>query len=132
MKARNGFVSNSSTASFVIAGVLLDAETNSRLDVLKRLFPEDIPEDEDDLCDWMHDNAHSEDTWVDTADGDNSLPEGMTFAGVLVDRSFSDGGHREVCYRLSEVETKVGEIRTKLGLSEEEYPTMLISGTECC
>jgi len=132
VKTRQGFVSNSSTASFVIAGVLLNSKTNSRLDVLKRLFPEDIPEDEAELEDWEHDSAHSADVWVDTADGDNSLPNGKTFAGVLINRVRSDGDSQNSVCKLSEVETRVEAIRVKLGLSKDKYPTMLISGTECC
>lgn len=132
MKFRQGFVSNSSTSSFVVAGVLLDAKTNSCMDVLKKIFPDTIPEGEDAQEDWMYAMGHSKETWVRTSNGDNSLPKGKTFAGVLF-AQFSNYGdsNKQLCL-LSDLETKVEAIRSKLELSKEEYPTVLISGTRAC
>ena len=139
MKTRQGFVSNSSTSSFVAIGIFLDAKTNTMLSVLTTLYPDEVPppanpedpEDTDDQDEWIWETAMRE-ILVKEGGKDNTLPKDTIFVGHTIDTGDDEGTQMEGRWTLTELEDKVNAIRDRLGLPRDSYPTELVTGTDCC
>jgi len=104
MKTRQGFVSNSSTSSFVVIGFYIDdlKAAREKLNIDPKLEDSELQKY-----------------------GIIYFYDCIPMAGVFLAYVSSDDGQTEENVNLSEVATKVEEIRVKLGL---EGPAKLISG----
>lgn len=124
MKTRNGFVSNSSTSSFVLVGFLMDEGPDYKA-TIRGLFS-DVPEDEDEFWDWLHEEAPC---YVRTG-SDDGIPDGKIFLGRKVAET-SDYEMPEKNLDLLGVVKELEELRVKMGLPED-LPARLLTGTRCC
>ena len=139
MKTREGFVSNSSTSSFVVMGFVLDESVMSKDDIL--LFLGVDVEAERARC------HEEDDDWEDRFDevfweamdgsgfeirmgGDDGGPKGKVLVGVPV-ASFDDAGACDSQSNLADVLVKVDALRKKLALGDD-VPVQVCSGTYAC
>lgn len=143
MKIRNGFVSNSSSSSFVLVGFTVPHGTFTDQDYLKKLYSyTNVPEGELDEA--------LEDAFYDLMDGNNvdnrndgkisvctdtecGAPRGVHLIGVRVaDVSSEDGGFVPTSFDFYALATVAERARKRLGVSAEDAPIRLFVGTRLC
>ena len=119
MKIRNGFVSNSSSSSFVVIGCSLPKKLQKRL-------AEKLGMTSGDDNEWMYDGTVEEKFKMGVISTEDSTDGGYIFGDVLADVS-SDGEYMERTTipfdKLKKVEAKIHEI---LG---EDVPVAIHMGT---
>jgi len=152
MKIRAGFVSNSSSASFVIVGFEVDASDSK--EVVKKIFdlsdedimekmknsfygekPEDIedPDQIKEFCDELLYDLKDEKKNFDWLYGEGSVPDGKMIVGKLLSYIRSDDygdnidGTSE--FTIEELATTIQELKTKM---ESTEPTKVYTGSMCC
>lgn len=83
MTFRTGFVSNSSSSSFVCIGYLVDKKKYVIEDLVRKLFPEEAPNKYDDLYDILN-GLVDNDKEISIADGgdETGVPEDKVMIGV--------------------------------------------------
>jgi len=117
MKMRAGFVSNSSTSSFVLVGIFLDANQFTTSDLEHRLGN----------CGWKGKFTIQEESEEDGI----FVPSGKIFAGARLLR-FHDDGDCSGLLPFAQVTARLAEVYDKLGLSEQEYPAMMVGAILPC
>ena len=137
MKTRNGFVSNSSSSSFVLIGYLVDKQECSELDLIEKIYtPEELDgfarsSDEFDVSSWEElddsDKAylvyeHGEISILSCTD--DGIPEGKMAVGKLIRTPSYD------CleYSVTELDSVIEDLH-KAGFTG---PIQVITGTMCC
>ena len=128
MKIRNGFVSNSSSSSFVILGFTVPHGKYSKQEYLEKLYDVTSWKDEDDMEDMFYDHAHSKTFYVANHEEDGA-PKGKDLIGTLMVTWDSEEYTKTAEYDSAALQTKAMEARDKLGLSEAEAPIKLYVGT---
>ena len=124
MKARIGFVSNSSSSSFVLVGYKLKEE--KRLDILKKLFPKFKDLDEDALNEKYWDQEK-----IMILEGpDDGVAKGTIVVGKIISEINSESYEmQERDMDFKELEESVSEIKELLDIKESPR---LITGTRSC
>jgi hypothetical protein len=105
MKTRNGFVSNSSTSSFVLVGLYLDAKKYTREALDEMLEPHSL-------------------RVITHEDEEGFVPKGKFFVGEQLMRIDDDGPPRDVS--LTDALETISKLREILGDPAAELPATLV------
>lgn len=130
MKTRQGFVSNSSSSSFVVVGFLVRDDQFSPQEYLEKLYQVAIPEDPDDMDDTFNDMRYGSDFRI--MDSEDGVPRGKSLVAYSV-ASWDDSGLEELKgLDLQDITTKVDLARDRLGLDAKSAPVKIWGGTSYC
>jgi hypothetical protein len=128
MKIRTGFVSNSSTSSFVIVGFLLPKKEWTHERVFNALYP-DQEFDEDS---WYETFDNDEEGRAYQDDGDGGAPKGKVIVGYKVaEYSSEDCDFTEANVDLAEMTDRCNALGEQLGVPKGQG-VRLFCGTEAC
>ena len=130
MKIRNGFVSNSSSSSFVVVGFLVRTDQFSSRDYLEKLYQTEVPEDPE-LIDYEFQDARYGNIRV--MDEDDGVPDGQSLVAYEVAGwSDSDGLEKLTGVDIQAITQQVEQARTRLGLTAEDAAIEIWAGTSYC
>ena len=130
MKTRNGFVSNSSSSSFVIVGIDLPRENYTTPKQLLELAQQlGFDGDEDDAIDFLYNQPFK--NGIIVSDEDDGAPQGKIIIGCLVSRPdiFGGGGLEPKSVDLNTTVKQVEKVLEKMGIIK---PLKIFSGTRMC
>jgi hypothetical protein len=118
MKTRLGFVSNSSTSSFVAFGYTVPGEMDS---VLDKLFPGELlaAKENGDYYTWQYEATQERDYFIYD---EQPVPKDKIFVGVSVARLYDCGGE---CLPIGNFLPTLEKIKKQLDLPPEEPVLML-------
>ncbi|MBR4315812.1 MAG: hypothetical protein IKP65_02415 [Alphaproteobacteria bacterium] len=113
MKIRQGYVSNSSSSSFVVVGYLIDDDSRSKYyETAKKLNPELVNQSKN-MEDYINENGYETSNnglSVITGCGDNGFEKGKTFIGKFIAKSDDDGnGMEEKIIEIDEIKDSLKE-----------------------
>jgi len=131
MKIRTGFVSNSSTASFVIIGFTVPRGKFTDRFFLEHLYGRSNLDQmsEDDLEDDFNDTRWNNRVTVRNHE-EEGAPKKETLIGVVVAEIHDDGDYAdEKAIDVEDLLEEAAEVRNKLNLSEKEAPIKMYIGT---
>jgi hypothetical protein len=141
MKIRQGFVSNSSSCSFIICGFKLpeekSVETYKKItkktdeDIRYDMLKEPYYKDKKEIKDFDIEDYCQESLWEGISGVDIEMGEGVD--GVVIGRHVtrcSDYGIDTAIWDLDELKNEVESIRKKMGF--EDYPIKIYCGTKNC
>jgi hypothetical protein len=131
MKIRSGFVSNSSSSSFVLFGFLLDKEDYNEFDLLKkldkRLTIEIYNEDKYAVREEISDKY---DITIEDGDSDNGISEEKIFIGIERFKFDENGYVDSTATDFSEIIKDINDIKTILELTD--ITPLVITGSRSC
>ena len=117
MKIRKGFVSNSSSSSFVVVGFVFPRDEFDRKILAKKLY--DIDVEKDDWEDKYDDaDADANERGIVVLDNSDCAPDCATIIGFEIARTDDCGTIDEKKIGVSGVLSKIEELRKKLDVSE--------------
>jgi len=130
MKIRNGFVSNSSTSSFIVAGFYIPKRMTIT-NILEKLYgyEKDFPKKETftDMDEYEEKVSEWDECFYN--DGDIKYISSEKFIGISLASGSSDGDIGSSF--LKEIVDETEKLREKLGFSEKEE-VVILSGIEAC
>ena len=140
MKCRSGFVSNSSSSSFVIYGANIPEQELSKTRFLKEVVgiqnpkvPSDF-EDEWEYNDYFYNEAYDfcskGDSYFGFSEEDGS-ENGCVLIGVKIAEGDEFNNIGENSVSISKLDEDFSKLKNKLGLTEE-IKTKIIVGSRCC
>lgn len=128
MKIRNGYVSNSSSSSFVVVGYLFnDQENKSAKELFKFINPE--IKDFDEYIENRSNECSGNGLYCCIGNEDNGFSTGKTFVGVWHTNVGESGELDEKCEPLEEIVDKVSKVKH---LVPEGEKIKLITASYCC
>lgn len=137
MKIRSGFVSNSSSSSFVVKGYLLPKDNfdyNKMIEIMNKFefdYGEDLDEDTiKDIFYWeFTDMLSSEKIYIGTNTEDGCPDNDTLMIGELLAEVDDEGGYFDTMVLDSENSPLLEDLKEKLDINA---PIKIIVGTRCC
>ena len=137
MKIRTGFVSNSSSSSFVVKGYLLpkdDFDYNKMIEIMNKFefdYGEDLDEDTiKDIFYWeFADMLSSEKIYIGTNTEDGCPDNDTLMIGELLAEADDEGGYFDTMVLDSENSPLLEDLKEKLDINA---PIKIIVGTRYC
>lgn len=131
MKIRTGYVSNSSSSSFVVAGYVLEDKDKSRIWQLLKEFKPEIAKKYDNVDDYLMDIGSGftdNDISIIYGNSDNGLPENKTFIGKFLGKD--NGDYIRFENKAVDMEILRNELREfEKYLTVDEFSLKVIIGT---
>lgn len=118
MKTRNGFVSNSSSSSFVIVGYKLEMPKNNseKLEMLKKLYPERNLTEDNIIDDIFHESMEQYSNFDILYDGEG----GYLYVGNLVEYTDQADNLENKSVNISECLVKCEKSKNVLNVKDQE------------
>ena len=137
MKIRNGFVSNSSSSSFVVKGYLLpkyNFDYNKMIEIMDKFefdYGEDLDEDTiKDIFYWeFTDMLSSKNIYIGTNTEDGCPDDDTLMIGELLAEVDDEGGYFDTMVLDLENSPSLEDLKEKLDINA---PIKIIVGTRCC
>lgn len=137
MKIRNGFVSNSSSSSFVVKGYLLPKDNfdyNKMIEIMNKFefdYGEDLDEDTiKDIFYWeFTDMLSSKNIYIGTNTEDGCPDNNTLMVGELLAEVDDEGGYFDTMVLDLENSPALEDLKEKLDINA---PIKIIVGTRCC
>lgn len=137
MKIRSGFVSNSSSSSFVVKGYLLPKDNfdyNKMIEVMDKFefdYGEDLDEDTiKDIFYWeFTDMLSSKNIYIGTNTEDGCPDDNTLMIGELLAEVDDEGGYFDTMVLDLENSPSLEDLKEKLDINA---PIKIIVGTRCC
>ena len=137
MKIRSGFVSNSSSSSFVVKGYLLPKDNfdyNKMIEVMDKFefdYGEDLDEDTiKDIFYWeFTDMLSSKNIYIGTNTEDGCPDDDTLMIGELLAEVDDEGGYFDTMVLDLENSPSLEDLKEKLDI---DAPIKIIVGTRCC
>lgn len=137
MKIRSGFVSNSSSSSFVVKGYLLPKDNfdyNKMIEIMDKFefdYGEDLDEDTiKDIFYWeFTDMLSSKDIYIGTNTEDGCPDDDTLMIGELLAEVDDEGGYFDTMVLDLENSPSLEDLKEKLDINA---PIKIIVGTRCC
>jgi len=141
MKIRQGFVSNSSSCSFIICGFKLPEEKSKETykkitkktdeEVLSDMRENSYYKDQKEIQDYDIEDYCNDILYEGISGVDIEMGEGVE--GVVIGRKLTtcdDYGIDQAVWDIDELKNEAESIREKMGF--EDYPIKIYCGTKCC
>ena len=126
MKYRSGFVSNSSSSSFVIVGFRINEEKDIP-NILSNIFNKDISGlSQDDIYNLLSDICYKDNDYVFRTGSDDGI-DGTIFGVEIADSDNSYLNPSE--HKISDLLENMENIKNKANVKS---PVLLLTGTRCC
>lgn len=137
MKIRSGFVSNSSSSSFVVKGYLLPKDNfdyNKMIEIMDKFefdYGEDLDEDTiKDIFYWeFTDMLSSKNIYIGTNTEDGCPDDNTLMIGELLAEADDEGGYFDTMVLDLENSPSLEDLKEKLDINA---PIKIIVGTRCC
>ena len=137
MKIRSGFVSNSSSSSFVVKGYLLPKDNfdyNKMIEIMNKFefdYGEDLDEDTiKDIFYWEFTNMLSSKNIYICTNTEDGCPDNNTLmVGELLAEVDDEGGYFDTMVLDLENSPSLEDLKEKLNINA---PIKIIVGTRCC
>lgn len=137
MKIRSGFVSNSSSSSFVVKGYLLPKDNfdcNKMIEIMNKFefdYGEDLDEDTiKDIFYWeFTDMLSSKNIYIGTNTEDGCPDDNTLMIGELLAEADDEGGYFDTMVLDLENSPSLENLKEKLDINA---PIKIIVGTRCC
>lgn len=137
MKIRSGFVSNSSSSSFVVKGYLLPKDSfdyNKMIEIMDKFefdYGEDLDEDTiKDIFYWeFTDMLSSKNIYIGTNTEDGCPDDDTLMIGELLAEVDDEGGYFDTMVLDLENSPSLEDLKEKLDINA---PIKIIVGTRCC
>ena len=137
MKIRSGFVSNSSSSSFVVKGYLLPKDNfdyNKMIEIMNKFefdYGEDLDEDTiKDIFYWeFTDMLSSKNIYIGTNTEDGCPDNNTLMVGELLAEVDDEGGYFDTMVLDLENSPSLEDLKEKLDINA---PIKIIVGTRCC
>lgn len=130
MKLRAGFISNSSSSSYVVVGYMIDDDGISAIsNIVRRLFPTEVINSQDELFDLLYE----QDKYFIGWNSDHGTPSGKILVGHLIsDISSECPEMQNNLIPFAKIEEIIKELHTTLGGLYLDKMPCIYAGTRSC